>query len=162
MDERKKPEKYRPIEERPDKVLLKSTPGNFEIDSLIGKRGDKQAIMTLIDMNTGKMHLRFYDRRMEGFKEALEYVIHKDNLEIKTLTMDNGGENNKLHKILPREIMFNCHPYCSGEKGTLENRHRLIRRILPKSHSLDAYTNKDLEVVEEFVNNYYSEVFNRI
>ena len=52
--------------------------------------------------------------------------------------------------------MFNCNPYRSGEKGTLENKHRIVRRILFKSESLDKYKNEDLEVVANFVNNYYS------
>ena len=99
---------------------------------------------------------------MKGFKEALKYLIKKHKIVIKTLTMDNGGENNKLHEILPREILFNCHPYCSGEKGTLENTHRLIRRIFTKFNSLDGHTNKDLKAVSKFVNNYYSKVFKKL
>ena len=76
--------------------------------------------------------------------------------------MDNGGENNMLHEILPRETMFNCHPYCSGEKGTLENKHRIVRRIFHKSESLDKYSNSDLIVLNKFVNNYYSKTFQRL
>ena len=161
-DERKKPVKYNSIDQRPDKAQLRSEPGNFEIDSVIGKKTDKQAALTLIDICTGKFYIRFYDRTMEGFRDALLYVIKKHKLNIKTLTMDNGGENNLLHEILPKEIMFNCHPYCSGEKGTLENVHRILRRIFYKSESLDKYKNKDLKIVNKFVNNYYSKVFNRI
>lgn len=137
-------------------------PGNFEIDGVIGKREDKQALLTLIDIHSGDFYSRFFDRTMEGFKESLNYLITHENLDIKTLTMDNGGENNKLHEILPRDIMFNCHPYCSGEKGTLENKHRIVRRILKKSVSLDAYKNEDLIQVNKFVNNYYSETFNQL
>ena len=66
--------------------------------------------------------------------------------------MDNGGENNLLHTILTREIMFNCHPCYSGEKGTLENKQRIIICILHKSESLDKYNNKDLIIINDFVN----------
>ena len=55
----------------------------------------------------------------------------------------------KLYKYLSlsyaKEIMFNCHLYCSGEKGTLENVHRIVRRILYKSELLDKYTKVDLK-----------------
>ena len=76
--------------------------------------------------------------------------------------MDNGGENNLLHKILPREIMFNCHPCCSCEKGNLEHKHRIIICILHKWESLDKHNNRDLIIINDFVNAYYSKKFNRL
>jgi len=54
---------------------------------------------------------------MEVFKEAFKFIIKKHNLSIKTLTMDNGGENNKLHEILPKEIMFNYTLIAQEKKG---------------------------------------------
>lgn len=161
-DERKKPEKYMSIENRPNKELLRSVPNNYEIDSVIGKRTDKQALLTLIDIHTGDFYSAFYKRDMLSFKNAFKNIIETNNLTIETLTMDNGGENNLLHEILPREIMYNCHPYSSGEKGTLENKHRILRRVIPKGISLDNYSKSDLPILNSFINNYYSKTFNRI
>lgn len=160
--ERKKPEKYNSIKNRESKEILRSKAGNFEIDSLIGKRTDKQAMLTLIDIHNGNFYSKFYDRTMQGFKNALKDIINDENIVINTLTMDNGGENNLLHEIVPKDKMYNCDPYCSGQKGTLENKHRIVRRIIPKSVSLDKYNNDDLKIVNNFVNNYYSKVFHRI
>lgn len=161
-DERKKPEKYNSIEDRPTKEELRVAPGNFEIDSVIGKRTDKQALLTLIDIHNGNFYSAFYNRTMIDFKDVLKALIDENNQEIKTLTMDNGGENNMLHEIISRDKMFNCHPYCSREKGTLENKHRIVRRVIPKGKSLDFYTNEDLVILNQFVNNYYSEIFQRV
>ncbi len=161
-DERKKPEKYNSIETRPDKKILRGFPGNFEIDGVIGKRNDNQALLTMIDINTGDFYSKFFNRKMTGFRDAFRSIIEENNLAINTLTMDNGGENNLLHEVIDKSKLFNCHPYSSGEKGTLENKHRIVRRIFKKSTSLDKYTNEDLIHLNKFVNNYYSKVFNRI
>lgn len=154
--------KYNSIDDRPDKELLRSFEGNFEIDSFIGKRTDKQALLTLMDIHTGDFYSRFYNRTMQGFKDALSELIVKHDLKINTLTMDNGGENNMIWKVVDKSKLFNCYAYCSGQKGTLENKHRILRRIFKKSESLNNYTNNDLVIANKFVNNYYSKTFNRI
>ena len=154
--------KYNSIEKRPNKELLRSFKGNFEIDSFIGKKTDKQALLTLIDIHTGDFYLGFYDRTMEGFKNTLSKIIVNHDLKINTLTMDNGGENNLIWTIIDKSKLFNCHPYCSGEKGTLENKHRILRRVFKKSQSLDKFTDKNLVEVSKFVNNYYSSRFKRV
>ncbi|WKX02270.1 hypothetical protein [Candidatus Mycoplasma mahonii] len=71
-DERKKPVKYNSIEVRPDKILLRQQPNNYEIDSVVGKRADDQALLTLIDIHSGNFYSAFYDRTMIGFKKALK------------------------------------------------------------------------------------------
>ena len=108
--------KYNSIDQRPDKVQLRSEPGNFEIDSLIGKNRQTSSTNSYRYL-PGKFYIRFYDRAMEVFKEAFKFIIKKHNLSIKTLTMDNGGENNKLHEILPKEIMFNYTLIAQEKKG---------------------------------------------
>lgn len=155
-DESKKPLKYNPLTARPNKVILITSKGNFEIDSVIGKRTDKQAILSLKNMQTNVWYSHFYNRTSLDFMKSLKYLMERFNLQINTLTMDNGGENNKLHEIIDQSKLFNCRPYCSGDKGSLENIHRLVRRIIPKGESMDKYENKDLDIIMDFVNNYYS------
>lgn len=142
--------------------MLRSKPGNFEIDSVIGKRTDKQALLSLIDLHTGKFYIRLYNRTMQGFRNALKELMLINDIRINTLTMDNGGENNLLHEIVDVSKLYNCHAYCSGEKGTLENKHRILRRVIPKSVSMDIYSPEDIEVVAKFVNSYFSKRFNQI
>ena len=141
-DERSRPVKYNDIDQRPNKKLLRSFPGNFEIDSVIGKREDKQALLTMIDISTGDFYSGLYNRTMQGFANTFAVVIKNNDLKINTLTMDNGGENNLLFTILPFEKLYNCKPYNSGQKGTLENKHRIVRRVIPKGISLDNYDSR--------------------
>ncbi len=159
-DEQAKPIKYNSIEDRPFKEWLRSFPGNYEIDSVIGKREDSQALLTMIDICTGKFYSAFYDRTMIGFAAALKKIIDVEKIKINTLTMDNGGENNLIHTVVDETKLYNCHAYCSGEKGTLENKHRIVRRVIPKGISLDNYSEKDLPILNRFINTYYSAKFN--
>ena len=76
--------------------------------------------------------------------------------------MDNGDEDNLLHIIVNESKLYNCHAYYSGEKETLENKHRLIRRIIKKGESIDNYTQANIDIIFIFINNYYSRTFNRI
>ena len=161
-DERKKLEKYMPIETRPKKEFLRSIPNNYEIDSIIGKREDKQALLTLININIEYFYSGFYKRDIFSFKETLKKIIQINNLIIEILTINNGEENNLLHEIIDREKIFNCYPYISGEKETLENEHRILRKVIPKGISLDNHSKKDLSILNNFINNYFSKVFNRI
>ncbi|MCK5867188.1 MAG: hypothetical protein KAG14_02200, partial [Mycoplasmataceae bacterium] len=79
-------------------------------------------------------------RKAMIFSKALAEIILKHKLFINDLIMDNGGENNLLHTIVNEYKLYNCHAYCFGEKGTLENKHRLIRRIIKKGESMDSHT----------------------
>ena len=71
------------------------------------------------------------------WRQTLKWIIKNKNINI---------------RILPKEIMFNYSPCCSGEKGTLANENRIIICILHKWESLDKYNNKYLIIINDFVN----------
>jgi IS30 family transposase len=101
-----------------------------------------------------------YDRTTDDFALKLKIIINKYKLVINTITMDNGSENNYLHSVVNKTKLYNCDAYNSGQKGTLENKHRILRRVIPKSTSIDKYTSKDIDEANVFVDSYYSKVFN--
>lgn len=154
--------KYNHISERPNKAELRKMPGNLEIDSVIGKATDKFALQTTIDLFTGKVTIAKYNRSAAGFAKALRKVIKESKLKIKTLTMDNGLENNELHTVVNANDLYNCRAYCSGDKGTIENMHRRIRQVIKKGISIDSLSNEDIHILQNFVNNYYSKTFDRL
>lgn len=161
VDEQAKPVKYNPFKERASKDLLKLFDGNYEADSVIGKKTDKTALATLLNMKTGELYIKIYNRTMQGFRNAIWEIITENNLIINTLTIDNGGENNLLGTIIDPKKIYNCDPYCSSQKGSIENKHRLIRRVIPKGVSMDNYSKKDIVVVAKFVNQYYTETYSQ-
>lgn len=84
----------------------------------------------------------------------------------KTITVDNGSEFSDFigmqkscyGKFATRTQVFYCHPYCSSERGTNERLNREIRRLIPKGSDISKYSVKDIQHVEDWVNNYPREV----
>lgn len=77
----------------------------------------------------------------------------------KIILTDNGKEFplSSLLEVLPNTNVFYCHPYSSYEKGSIENNHELIRRVIPKGVSLKAYPQKDLDLLCSHINSLYRE-----
>lgn len=95
-------------------------------------------------------------KKLEYFKE----VITEENFyKITEITLtDNGKEFNiieELIKIAPKTNLFYCHPYSSFEKGSIENNHELIRRVIPKGVSLKCYTQNELNLLCSHINSLY-------
>ncbi len=82
----------------------------------------------------------------------LEDKITKETFDkiIEILLTDNGAEFisiEKFKEVFESINIFYCHPYASYEKGSIENNHELIRRIIPKGVSLKPYTQKDYNLM---------------
>ena len=74
---------------------------------------------------------------------------------IRTLLQDNGSEHSD-HARLERSLgalVFFCHPYCASERGTVENRNRVLRRFLPKGADFNTISHEFLKSVEDCFNN---------
>ena len=59
--------------------------------------------------------------------------------------------------ISPNIHLFFCHPYSSFEKGSIENNHELIRRVIPKGVSLKPYTQNDFNLLCSHINSLFRE-----
>ena len=60
-------------------------------------------------------------------------------------------------KLLPKTHIFYCHPYSSYEKGSIENNHELIRRVIPQGVSLKCYSQEDINLLCSNINSLYRE-----
>lgn len=87
------------------------------------------------------------------FKKILGSEIFDMLFEI--LLTDNGKEFfilDEIENISSKIHLFYCHPYSSYEKGSIENNHEFIRRVIPKGVSLKPYTQEDLNILCSHVN----------
>ena len=89
--------------------------------------------------------------------------IIKNNLNniIKSISTDNGSEFSawkEIQKILNTTVYF-CHPYASFEKGTNEKHNGIIRYFIPKGKLIENYSNKDIEDIANWMNNYPRKIF---
>jgi IS30 family transposase len=68
-----------------------------------------------------------------------------------SITRDNGSENALHHKTKVQSYF--CDPYCSWQKGGVENINGLIRQYLPKGINLDTVTDLEIQEIEDRLNN---------
>jgi IS30 family transposase len=73
----------------------------------------------------------------------------------KTITRDNGGENARHLETLKNFDVpsYFCDPYCSWQKGGIENLNKLIRQYFPKNGDIENASEKDILLVQEKLNN---------
>lgn len=96
--------------------------------------------------------------KLHEFKEVLSPRIF--DILFETLLTDNGKEFSDIEgitKLSDHLNLFYCHPYSSYEKGSIENNHELIRRVIPKGVSLKEYSQKDFDLLCSHVNSLYRE-----
>ena len=103
----------------------------------ISARGGKSCLAVFVDRKT-----RYYwlvKMKNKSAEEMLKATVKTfKNYPIKSITYDNGTENmNHLiaNKILHCQSYF-CRPYCSADKGYIENRNKILRQFLPKKNKL--------------------------
>lgn len=92
--------------------------------------------------------------------ETFNGILNEDSFNklIELLLTDNGHEFidlDRLCKILNTNNIYYCHPYSSYEKGSIENNHELIRRVIPQGISLNIYTEEDIKLLCSHINSLY-------
>lgn len=112
-----------------------STPGDFEMDTIVGKDG-KGAIVTLVERNTNFTMARKLPegKNAEALAQMVILMLLPYIGHIRSITTDNGSEFAEhllIAKRLKTKIFF-AHPYSSWEKGCIEYHNKLIRQYIPK------------------------------
>jgi IS30 family transposase len=70
--------------------------------------------------------------------------------QVHSITGDNGTEfadHEAIAKALNTQFFF-THPYCSWEKGLIENTNKLIRQYIPKKANLDDFNNQQIKQIQ--------------
>lgn len=111
--------------------------------------------------------LKILAQTSEEVKQKLKYLFNMfgnetTNKLFKIILTDNGKEFSlkDLQEALPFSNVFYCHPYSSFEKGSIENNHEFIRRVIPKGVSLKPYSQSDLNILCCHINSLYRESLN--
>ncbi len=103
------------------------------------------------------------DKSAQSSRTALEKMLFPIPAPMRrSITYDNGLENvqhSMLKKSLGVDSWF-CDPYHSWEKGLAENTNGLIRRFIPKRTSIDDITDRQIQNIENWLNNRPRKVLN--
>ena len=157
----------RSIEERPEVVNNRLEYGHWEGDCIVGRRiGSKEGLFTLSERMTREQIIVKIDSLTQeaivGALNRLEKDYGDDfKKKFRSITLDNGREFLDWEAIerskfndRKRTLVYFAHPYSSWERGTNENQNRMIRRFIPKGTDIAKLSDKDVEKIEKWMNNY--------
>mgnify|MGYP001509508509 FL=1 len=135
------------ISQRPEIAALRIEGGHWEGDTVVGKRGSKEAVvLSLLEKKTenyiairipGKdadSVLNAMQSLREGFGEKFSQVF-------KTITVDNGSEFSAFSQVENWGCaVYFAHPYTSWERPQNERHNGLFRAFVPKGVSIEAFS----------------------
>lgn len=159
------------IERRPDEINKRIAFGHWEMDTIVGRKNSKKALLVLTERLTRKeIAIRISDKTTASVVKALDRLERKfgNNFSkiFKSITVDNGSEfadcenmERSIYSDERRTKMYYCHPYSAYERGSNENQNSIIRRWFPKGTSFDRVTVKMVQWVEDWINNYPRAIF---
>ena len=130
------------IEQRPNVVDERSRLGDWEADTVIGKKSP-YALVTLVERKSRFTLLKKINHRTAAAtKEAIVQMMNPYRLKTLTITCDNGKEfadHLSIAEELNTSVYF-AHPYSSWERATNENTNGLLRQYFPKGSDFSEIT----------------------
>jgi IS30 family transposase len=87
--------------------------------------------------------------------DSLEGVLGFDFNSVFPVILADRGHEFQAHDRIEkagRSKLYYCEPGRADQKGSIENCHRMVRRILPKGSSFDALTRSDAALIASHVN----------
>lgn len=156
------------IEKRPEEIDTREVFGNWEMDTVKGKRGkSKNSLLVLTERKTrDEIIFKLPAHTAEAVVEAVDRLERKwgemFKEVFKTITVDNGSEfayceeleRSILNEGEKRTKLYYCHPYSSWERGTNEVTNKMVRRKVPKGTNFDDKTDEEIAAIEDWVNDY--------
>lgn len=156
------------IEARPKSVETREEYGHWEMDLVVGGANKgKVALLVLTERKSRKQIIRkIADKTQKSVQKALDKLERAYGARFyecfKTITVDNGSEfldSNQLERSILKQSykrfkLYYAHPYSAWERGSNENANKLIRRFIPKGSNIANFKNKDIQRIENWMNNY--------
>ena len=145
----------RSIEERPHKVETRQEFGHFEADTVLSGKRKGQAVATFVERKSRLTIVkRLHGRDSRSMTQAVLELASQLQDKLKTLTVDHGKEFANYQTIERRtgtQVYF-AHAYSPHERGSNENRNRVLRRFIPKGQPIDEITDDELIQINWYLN----------
>ena len=157
----------RSIDERPAVVSTCAEFGHWEIDTVVGRRAGREAVvLTLLEKRSRYLiAIRISGKTSDAVMAAME-TLHQMYQErfpqvFRTITADNGTEFSELSQLEAwGTAVYFAHPYSSWERPQNERHNRLLRRYLPKGRSLERFSEEQVLWFADAVNSLPRKVLN--
>lgn len=141
------------ISERPAVVASRSRIGDWESDTISGRRNRGGLVVAVERQSRYVRFQRVSKRTSQQTSKALVAML--SNEEVRTITTDNGkefAEHQAVSKSLKVAIYF-CDPYTPSQRGSCEHVNGMIRRYFPKGTDFESISEGELRRVEYLLNN---------
>ena len=115
------------------------------------ERTARGAIVTLVERKSRFMLME----KLDSGKRAVVRLLKGSGLPVRTIITDNRTEF-AAHEIITRELgttVYFAHPYCSWEKGAIENMNGLVRQYIPKRTDFRGISRAYVREIVEKLNN---------
>lgn len=158
----------RSISDRDSALMNRDTYGHWEMDTVVG--GQKKGLSCLLvlseRMTREEIVIKMKNKKASSVVHALNMLERKlgskaFRQKFLTITCDNGvefmdadGIEKSRYTKGNRTVLYYCHPYSAWERGTNENINRMVRRFFPKGIDFDTVTTKQVQFVQDWINNY--------
>lgn len=138
----------RSIETRPEIVNNRQRLGDWEVDTIIGRK-HQQAIVTLTERKSRLTLLgKVTHRTAQAVRDQVLELLMPVAYQVHTLTSDNGKEfacHEQLAEVLKLKYYF-AHPFAAWERGTNENTNGLLRQYFPKKQDFKLVSDKRIQL----------------
>ena len=107
-----------------------------------GKRNDSQSVIDIFN----RLYLEL---RTDIFMELFPVLLADNGCEFSNpsaIELDAQGNR--------RTTMFYCNASAPYQKGSCENNHELIRRVIPKGTDLGQYSQEQIDLMMSHINSY--------
>lgn len=146
----------------PDRVSIHDRPaeadgkrfGDWEMDLVIGAEL-KSAVLTIIERSQNMFfQSKLPSKRPEDVAAAVIRLLRPYKKCVLTITTDNGSEF-RNHRAIAKAldcIVYFADPYCSGQKGAVENANKIFREFFPKGTDFRSVTQEELNKAQYLIN----------
>lgn len=136
--------------------------GHWEMDTVVGKAKGKNAVLLVLTERLTRYEIvrKIHRKQAQYVTRAIDALEHDlgDSFRriFRTITVDNGPEFSDYDGLTKhgRVKVYYCHPYSAWERGSNENCNAIIRRWVPKGLNITKVTHKQIEFVQDWLNDY--------
>ena len=162
--------KGKSIERRPAEVETRETFGDWEMDSIVGKKEKGPRLLVMTERRTRReITFRVPDGTTESVVRSLDQLERKFGTlfsrVFRSITVDNGSEFADCEGMErscrggKRTTVYYCHPYRSAERGSNEKQNQMLRRRFPKGTDFRKVSAGEVEAATAWLNRYPREIF---
>lgn len=146
----------------PDRVSIHDRPeeangkrfGDWEMDLVVGKEQKSQVLTIYERSQSFFLQTKLPSKKPAAVSSAVIRLLRPYKKFVRTITTDNGVEfkdHKKICKALDCTIYF-ADPYCSGQKGGVENINKILREYFPKGTDFREIDQAELNKVQYQIN----------